>query len=221
MCQKTKCKTIAYTYTEPTIFYEYMVDVSKKAKEKGIESVMHSAGYINPEPAKELSKYIIAANIDLKGIEDSFYVKMTGGHVAPVLEAIKTYKENGVWIEITNLLIPGVNDSEEQLRKLCVWVKENLGIETPIHFSRFHPMYKLINLSPTPLSSLERAYKIAKQTGFLYVYIGNAREKSWNDTICPQCGKVLISRRGYNVIINNIIAGNCKFCGRKIEGIWS
>ena len=218
--KSTGSKTIAFTYTEPIIFYEYMIDIAKAARAENIDCVMHSAGYVNEEPLRELCEYITAANIDLKGFEDKFYASYCEGDVQTVLNALKVLKEEGVWIEITNLLIPRANDSEEDIRKLVKWVKENLGENTPIHFARFHPMYKLTNLSPTPLSSLKRAYKIAKEEGMNYVYIGNVPQHIGENTNCPNCGKLLIKRIGYTVTEDAIKDGKCPQCGIAIPGIW-
>ncbi|MCX5682033.1 MAG: AmmeMemoRadiSam system radical SAM enzyme, partial [Candidatus Omnitrophica bacterium] len=192
-------KTIAFTYTEPTIFYEYMLDIAKVAKKEGIACVMHSAGFINEEPLRELCKYLVAANIDLKSFDEKFYHTFTQGRLESVLNTLKILKSEGVWVEITNLLIPGVNDSPEEITNLCTWVKENLGKDTPVHFSRFFPMYKLANLSPTPVSSLERAYEIAKKIGLEFVYVGNIPDQVSEDTFCPACKKLLIKRIGYEV----------------------
>ncbi len=213
-------RTIAFTYTEPTIFYEYMLDIAKAARKEQIDCVMHSAGFINEQPLRELSPYLKAANIDLKGFEDKFYSSFCEGSVGTVLSTLKILKEEGVWVEITNLLIPGANDSEEDLRKLCRWVKDNLGEDTPVHFSRFFPMYKLTNLSPTPLSSLLRAQQIAAEEGLHFVYVGNIPQQVGEDTHCPVCKKLLIKRAGYHILENNLIDGACPQCQTKIPGIW-
>jgi pyruvate formate lyase activating enzyme len=213
-------KTIAFTYTEPTIFYEYMLDIAKQAKKEGIACVMHSAGFINEVPLRELSKYLTAANIDLKGFSEKFYSSFCEGRLADVLNTLKVLKEEGVWLEITNLIIPTANDSDEDIRNLCVWVKENLGADTPVHFSRFFPMYKLTDLSPTPLKTLIRAQEIALDTGLKYVYVGNVPQNVGEDTICPKCGKLLVKRVGYKVLENNISQGKCKFCNAAIPGVW-
>ncbi len=220
MTKKAEAKTIAFTYTEPTIFYEYMLDIAKTAKQEGIDCVMHSAGFINEEPLRKLAPYLTAANIDLKGFSDKFYSSFSMANVGPVLNTLKVLKDEGVWVEITNLLIPGGNDSEEDLRKLCQWVKENLGPDTPIHFSRFYPMYKLTDLSPTPLSSLLRAQNIAKETGLRFIYIGNVPEHIGEDTHCPFCRKLVIKRIGYTILENHIKEGKCSFCGKGIAGVW-
>lgn len=213
-------KTIAFTYTEPTIFYEYMLDIAKIAKREGVACVMHSAGFINEEPLRKLSKYLTAANIDLKGFSEEYYSSFCEGSLSNVLNSLKVLKEEKVWVEITNLVLPSANDSDENIRSLCVWVKDNLGPYTPVHFSRFFPMYKLVDLSPTPLDTLLRAREIARDTGLSYVYIGNIPRSTGEDTFCPICGKLLIKRIGYAVLENNIEKGRCKFCGTEISGVW-
>lgn len=212
--------TIAYTYTEPAIFYEYMLETARLAKQAGIRNVMHSSGYINEEPLRRLAKYLDAANIDLKGCTEEYYSRIAEGTLEPVLKSLKVLKEEGVHLEITNLLVPGYNDDPESITKLCNWVRDNLGAETPVHFSRFFPMYKLLNLNPTPVSTLERAYTIAHDCGLQYVYIGNVGGHEGEDTYCPRCHKKLIDRRGYFIVENNIVDGKCKFCGQEIKGIW-
>ncbi|MDD5194165.1 MAG: AmmeMemoRadiSam system radical SAM enzyme [Candidatus Omnitrophica bacterium] len=218
---KNKCKFIAFTYTEPTIFYEYMLDIAKIAKASGLKNTMHSCGYINPKPLEELLKYMDAVNIDLKSFDDKFYNKMAMmAQVGPVLETIKTIKKNGVWLELTNLIIPGENDSPEQIRRMCLWIKENLGDDVPLHFSRFIPTFKLTNLPPTPIEKLEEAQKIAKEAGLKYVYIGNVPGHAGENTYCPHCGRVVVSRLGYEIRELNIKNGKCGFCGEKIAGLW-
>ncbi len=218
---KENCATIAFTYTEPTVFYEYMLDIAKLAKERGVACVMHSCGYINPEPLRELCKYLFAADIDLKGFNEDFYRKMGQGHLEPVLETLKTLKKEGVWIEITNLIIPGENDEPAQIRAMCGWIKENLGDEVPVHFSRFYPSFKLQNLPPTPVETLESARDIAHEVGLKYVYVGNIPAHPGESTYCPQCKKIVVQRLGYTVLGNNIVDGRCKFCGYEIKGKWS
>lgn len=217
---KTGSRIIAYTYTEPTVFYEYMLDTARLIKEQGFFNTMHSCGYINPAPLKELLKYMDAINIDLKGFNERFYRKMSSGRLGPVLETLKTIKQEGVWLEITNLIIPSANDDPEDIRKMCEWIKENLGEDTPLHFGRFFPNYKLINLPPTPTETLERARQIALDVGLKYVYIGNLPGNPAENTYCPECGELLVKRVGYIVEENNIIDSKCKFCGYKIAGRW-
>ncbi len=212
--------TIAYTYTEPTIFYEYMLDTARCARKKGINNIYHSNGYINQPALLELIPYLDGANIDLKGMSEEFYRNITGGTLNPVLETLKTLKKKGVWLEITNLVIPTKNDSKEMFQKLCRWIKNELGTETPLHFSRFYPLYKLPNLPPTPLKTLRDAASIARSFGLKYVYIGNVPGIPEENTYCPECGKPIIVRRGYNINAINLKNGRCKFCGNKIPGIW-
>ncbi len=218
--KKSGCSIIAYTYTEPTIFYEYMLETAKLAHQNGIKNVMHSAGFINPEPLRELCKYLDAANVDLKGFNEEYYGKICAGSLQPVLESLKTIKEQGVWLEVTNLIVPGLNDNPEEIEQMCIWIKENLGTEMPVHFSRFYPTYKLKNLFPTAVESLEKAREIALNVGLKYVYIGNVGGHYGETTYCPKCGKVLIRRVGYRILENNIVDAKCKFCGEKIAGIW-
>lgn len=218
---KNRCKYIAYTYTEPTIFYEYMLDIAKAAKKNGLKNTMHTCGYINQDPLIELLKYMDAVNVDLKAFSDKFYKKMgLVAQLGPVLDTIKTVKKHGVWLEITNLVIPGENDDPKEIRKMCEWIKDNVGDEVPLHFSRFMPTFRLTNLPPTPVEKLEEARKIAMETGLKYVYIGNVPGYAGEDTICPNCGKVAVKRRGYSVEDVNIKDGGCKFCGYKIAGVW-
>jgi len=220
MAKESNSKTIAFTYTEPIIFYEYMLEIAKIAKQQGIDCVMHSAGYINEKPLRQIAKHLVAANIDLKGFTEKYYQTFCLGDLKTVLNTLKILKEEGVWIEITTLLIPGGNDSPDEIKNLCLWIKENLGPNTPIHFSRFFPMYKLKNLSPTPLSSLTRAKKIAEEIGLKFVYIGNIPQHIGENTYCPKCAKLIIKRLGYTVLENKIENNRCYFCGEIIAGVW-
>lgn len=215
-----KCMSIAYTYTEPTVFYEYMYDIAIIAKSNNIKNTMHSCGYINEKPLRKLSKYLDAANIDLKGFSEDFYVKICSGSLKPVLNTLSVLKEEGVWLEITNLIIPTLNDSSSLIKDMCIWIRRNLGADVPLHFSRFFPNYKLLDLAPTPVETLMQARKIAIEQGIRYVYIGNVRTEGEN-TYCPTCKRIIIERAGYFVKQNNIIDGKCKYCSTKISGIWS
>ncbi|KPK96941.1 MAG: radical SAM protein [Omnitrophica WOR_2 bacterium SM23_72] len=212
--------TIAYTYTEPTIFYEYMLETAKLARQVGLKNIMHSCGYINEEPLRELIPYLDAANIDLKGFSDDYYQKLSEATLEPVLNTLEILKKEGVHLEITNLVLPGFNDDPEIIIKMCLWIKENLGTDVPLHFSRFFPMYQLLSLNPTPVASLERARKIALDCGLKYVYIGNVAGHPAENTYCPRCGKLLIERKGYFILQNNIQDGKCRYCGERIEGVW-
>jgi pyruvate formate lyase activating enzyme len=220
LVKKSGAETIAFTYTEPVIFYEYMLDVARLAKTEGIKTVMHSNGYVNEEPLKELAKYLDAANIDLKGFSDEYYAKLAEGTLGPVLRTLKTLKEAGVHLEITNLILPGFNDDEATIRQMCIWIKKNLSEDTPLHFSRFFPTYKLVALIPTPVEALKRAKKIADEEGLQYVYIGNLAGNPAENTVCPRCKKIVIKRSGYTVLENHLKNGKCSFCGQEIAGVW-
>lgn len=218
---KNNCKSISYTYTEPTIFYEFMLETAKLAKEKGLKNIIVSNGFINKEPLLELCKYIDAANIDLKCFDEITYKKLTGGSLNSVLETIITLHQNNVWLELTNLLIPDYTDDLSNIKKMCKWLYENDLSEVPLHFSRFFPTYKLNEPAPTPIETLNKAYTVAKNEGITYVYIGNVNEHENENTYCNKCKKLLIKRIGFNVITNNIVNTNCKFCNNKIKGIWN
>ena len=181
---------------------------------------MVTAGYINEAPLRELCKYIDAANVDLKGFDEKYLQEVCAQELEPLLKALKIFKEEGVWLEITNLVVPTLNDDMETIKKMCVWIKNNLGEETPLHFSRFSPMYKLKNLYLTPTATLEQARDVAIKAGLKYVYIGNVPGHPAENTLCPNCQGLLIERIGYAIKENNIINGKCKFCGRSIPGIW-
>ncbi len=219
LADANNCPSIAYTYTEPTIFYEYMLDIAKLADQSGIMNVMHSNGFINEEPLRRLCRYMDAANIDLKG-SDKFYDEFCLGNRDDVLRTLRILKEEGVWVEITYLLIPTINDSPDYIKATCSWIKENLGPDTPLHISRFWPMYKLKNISPTPVSALRDAYKIAVSEGLNYVYIGNVPGNKGESTYCPNCEQLLVERLGYSIAENNIKDGRCRYCNQEIAGIW-
>jgi pyruvate formate lyase activating enzyme len=215
-----KCRSITYTYTEPTVFYEYMYDTAVIAKKQGIRNTMHSCGYINEKPLRTLSKYMDAADIDLKGFTEDFYSRICSGSLRPVLNSLAILKEEGVWLEITNLVIPTLNDDPKNIKEMSRWIVKNLGPDVPLHLSRFFPHYKLTNLPPTPIETLEGARKTALDTGLKYVYIGNIRHEGEN-TFCTKCKKMLIERIGYFVKQNHIANGKCKFCSTSIAGVWS
>lgn len=213
-------KVIAYTYTEPITFYEYMYDTSVIAHRNDIKNVMVTAGYIRPEPLKKLAKVIDAANVDLKSFSDDIYLKLNAGELQPVLGTLKMMKDEGVWVEITNLIVPQWTDDLDMIKRMCNWLAENGFEDNPLHFSRFHPTYKLTQLQPTSGYTLKEAKKIAKDEGLKHVYIGNVPGADSDDTICPNCGKVLIERKGFRVTENHIRRGKCKFCDTPISGKW-
>jgi len=212
-------QSIAFTYNEPVIAYEYMLDIAKLAKEKGLKTVVVSSGYIEEEPLKELLKYIDAYKVDLKAFNEKFYRKMTGGRLASVLETLKTIRQSGVWLEIVNLLVPGENDSDEDLRAMARWIRANLGDSVPLHFSRFFPQFKLMNLPPTPPETLVRARKIAMEEGLKFVYTGNTAYPEGETTWCPDSKEAAIVRQGYFITTNNLKDGACPD-GEKIPGVW-
>jgi pyruvate formate lyase activating enzyme len=217
---QNNCASISYTYSEPTVFYEYMLDTAKSATPRGIKNIYVTAGYINPEPAKLLSQYIDAANIDLKAYDNKYLENICAQRLEPLLYAIKLFKDLGVWVEITNLILPGLNDDMKKIREMCYWIKANLGIDTPLHFSRFTPMYKMTHLSSTPVSTLEEARRLAMGVGLNYVYIGNVPGHEGENTYCPKCKKLLIERKGFFLTQYHLNKNACKFCGREIAGIW-
>lgn len=214
------CQSIAYTYSEPVTFYEYVYETSKIAREKGIKNLVVSNGYINREPLKQLCRYIDGANIDLKSFSDNTYLRLAAGKLQPVLESMKTYRDEGVWLEITYLIIPRWTDKSDEIKQMCGWLAENGFAETPLHFSRFHPQYKLEHLPPTPAGILNRAVTIAKSEGIKYVYLGNLPGSDIDDTLCPVCGKKVIERSGFRVISQTLNNGRCS-CGTTIPGLFS
>ena len=220
LAQENQCASIASTYVEPTIFFEYMYDTSVLAKKQGVLSVCHSNGYMNPQPLAELCGYLAAACIDLKGFTEDFYQEMTEGSLQPVLNTIKTLHSKRIHVELVNLMIPTKNDDMEVVRWMCLWIKKELGPDVPLHFSRFTPQYKLRNLPPTPVETLERARGVALALELEYVYVGNVPGHPGENTSCPHCKKILIARRGYSILANYVVKGRCKYCGKRIPGIW-
>jgi pyruvate formate lyase activating enzyme len=219
--QETRARSIAYTYVEPTIFYEYMYDIGVVAKKAGILNVCHSNGFINSDPLHKLCEVMDAANIDLKGFTDAFYRELCEGALVPVLETLKTLKRQKVHLEITNLVVPTRNDDPAIVREMCLWIKKELGADTPIHFSRFYPLYKLRSLPPTPVSTLEKIRATALSVGLEYVYIGNVPGHEGENTYCPKCKKLVIQRTGYMVGELHLHGGKCRYCGKPIPGIWA
>ena len=212
---------IAYTYSEPVVFYEYMADIAAEGNARGVESVMISNGYILPEPMRELLPLLAAVKIDLKAFTEKFYDEAcTGGKLQPVLDVLKLLAAAGKWFEIVVLLIPTLNDDPGEIREMARWIKAELGPDVPLHFSRFHPTYKIKNLPPTPVSTLERSHAIAREEGLNFVYCGNVPGHPAESTYCPGCEKVLIKRYGYTILENNLSNGKCPACGRAIPGVW-
>ncbi len=220
LAEKTRCDSIAYTYSEPTVFYEYMYDTAEIAKERGIKNIWVTSGYINRGPLLQLCEYLDAANVDLKSFDDKIYRKLNSGKLQPILDTLTTLAEEGVWLEVTNLVVPTYTDDMKMIRKMCKWLYKNIGPDYPLHFSRFHPLYKLKHLPATPVSTLEKAREIALDEGLHYVYIGNVPGTKALNTYCPKCGKVLVERKGFFILENNIDGGKCKFCSQGIAGLW-
>lgn len=211
---------ISSTYNEPTVFYEYVLDFAKIAKKEGLRILWHSNGYIQPEPLKELLQYTDAVTIDLKGFSRLAY-ENSSAERRPVLRTLKIINDSDVWLEIVNLVIPAINDYSNEIKEMCEWIRDDLSPEVPLHFSRFFPNYKLTNLSPTPIETLERAYDTAYKAGLHYVTLGNVPGHEYNSTFCPQCKEILIRRVHFEVTENNISDGECASCKHKIPGIWS
>ena len=215
-----KLNSISFTYTEPTVYYEYLYDISSIAKQMGLRTSIVSNGYINREPLLKLLKVLDAVKIDLKGFSEEFYKEVCSATLKPVLESLITVKKENVWLEIVNLVIPSLNDDPKMIDEMCRWIKANLGVDTPLHFTRFFPNYKLTHLSPTPVSTLESAYKIAKKNGLRYVYVGNVPGHIYNSTFCPSCNRKLVYRTHFDVLEMNTMNGKCKFCNFRIPGKW-
>ena len=220
-CIASGCRSIAYTYSEPVTFYEYVFETATLAKKAGIKNVVKSNGYINPEPLKNLCSVIDAADIDLKAFTESTYLKLTGGKLQPVLDSLKVYKEMGIWLEITNLVVPTWTDNISEIRSMCKWLSDNGFRNTPIHFSRFYPIHKLEQLPPTPVDILNKAASIAAEEGLLYAYTGNVPGSELADTKCPGCKTILVKRQGFRIESNTISGGKCNKCGHTIDGIWN
>ncbi|KXB00585.1 radical SAM protein [candidate division MSBL1 archaeon SCGC-AAA259M10] len=218
--KKTNCQGIAYTYGEPVIWFEYALDVAKLASEEGLYNVFVTNGYMNLDGWKELKPYLDAMNVDVKAFSDKFYKTICGGaSVKPVLETCEWAVDNGIHLEITNLIIPEENDSPEEIRKLCQWIAQDLHPRVPIHFSRFRPMYKMVDKSSTPVSALERALEIAKDEGLEHIYVGNVPGHEADNTYCPECGELLITRHGFSVAKYNLKDHQCPSCGAEINVI--
>ncbi len=220
--KETGCRSVAYTYNDPVIFHEYAVDTAIACRELGIKSVAVSAGYQCAEPRTEFYRHMDAANIDLKAFTEDFYHRLCGGHLQTVLETLEYIKrETQVWLEITTLLIPGENDSEAELENLTQWVLEKLGPDVPLHFSAFHPDWKMLNTLPTPPATLAKARQIAMKNGIRYAYVGNVHNKEGDSTWCHQCGNLLIGRDWYELSDWNLTSeGKCNRCGTVCAGVF-
>jgi pyruvate formate lyase activating enzyme len=215
---KHKVPSLAFTYNDPVIWSEFVIDISRLARAHGLKSVMVTAGYITPEARREVFRYIDAANVDLKGFTEHFYHKLTFSHLAPVLDTLRWLKhETDVWLEITNLVIPGENDDPEESRRMCAWILENLGDSVPLHFTAFHPDFKMTDKPKTPASTLTQARQVALALGLKYCYVGNVFDDKGQTTYCPSCGTAVI-RRSWHDILEYRLRGDCCPCGAKIPG---
>ena len=220
-CITSNCQSIAYTYSEPTVFYEYVYDTAKLARASGIKNVYKSNGYINEQPLRMLCKYLDAANIDLKGFTENTYLKLNSGKLAPVLRSLQVLKDEGVWLEITNLVIPSWTDDLKVISDMCKWLVANKLDDCPLHFSRFSPLYKLTQLPATPVLTLQKARETALDAGMKYVYVGNLPGTNLENTICPKCRKIVVERKGFRVLQNKITRNCCSYCGERIAGVWA
>jgi pyruvate formate lyase activating enzyme len=210
------CKSISWTYNEPTIWHEYTYDSAVLAKKAGLKTIYVTNGYITPEALRRMAPYLDAFRVDIKSFSDEFYKKVCGARLAPVLEATKLAKELGMHVETITLVIPGRNDSKEELTQIARWAHDNLGDDTPMHFTRFHPMYKMDHVAPTPLQTLEMAHEIAKNEGMRFIYTGNVPGHKYENTYCPRCDTLLIDRAGFSVGTVRIKDGKCFKCGEEI-----
>ena len=211
------CESISYTYTEPTIFFEYAYDTAKLAKQAGLKNVFVTNGYMSKQALEVINPYLDAANIDLKSFNEKFYLKNCKAHLQPVLETIKLAKSLGIWIEITTLIIPGENDSSSELSDIARFIA-SVGKNIPWHISRFYPNYEFLNREPTPLDTLKRAENLGREAGLRYVYPGNVLEDS--NTYCYGCRKLLVKRNYLGVVENNIVEGKCSVCGKTLDGVY-
>ena len=216
---RADCRSIAYTYTEPTVFFEFAFDTAKLAHEKGLVNVFVTNGYMTSEALYMIQPYLDAANVDLKAFNDDFYKNQCGARRKHVMESLKLMKELGIFLEVTTLLIPGLNDDKKELEQLASFIVNDLGCETPWHISRFHPTYKLTDRSPTPIETIHQAREIGLNAGLRYVYCGNVPGDEGEDTICYSCGHALIRRWGFHISENNITNNKCPQCGVYIDGI--
>jgi len=213
-------KIISYTYTEPVVFLEYVIDTARLARKQGLRNCMITGGNIELPPLRDACKVLDAIKVDLKSFSDKTYISMCKGRLKPILRTIETARKLGRWVEIVYLVIPTINDSVAEVKKMCGWVKGTVGPGVPVHFTRFHPDYQLKHLPPTPLSTLRRCYDIARAEGLHYPYVGNYAGQGGENTYCPKCSKPVIKRRGFSVTSNKLKQGKCGACGAAIPGIW-
>ncbi len=218
--RKSQAESIAYTYSEPVTFFEYMIDTARLARQAGIYNLWVSNGYINPKPLLALCEVLDGASINLKAFSDDIYRGLNGGRLQPVLDTFKTLHAHHIHFEMINLVVPGYTDDDEMVKKMCAWILDNIGPDHPLHFLRFFPRYKLNRLPPTPVSTLSRYRQMAMQMGVRYVYVGNVARHEGNHTYCHNCKKLLIERQGYVIPTYKLVGSRCKFCDTVIPGVW-
>ena len=219
LTKQNQCRSISYTYTEPTIYFEYAYEIARQAHQEGIKNIFVTNGYMSEEALETIQPYLDAANVDLKSFKEKFYKEICGAKLEPVLENLKRMRRMGIWVEITTLAIPTLNDSDQEFEEIAQFIV-SLGSEVPWHISAFYPTFKMLNLPRTPASTLHRAREIGMNAGLKYVYCGNIPGEEGEDTFCPQCGRKVIERTGFRVTINNAVNGTCRHCHGKIDGIW-
>lgn len=220
LAQETGCHSVSFTYNEPTIFYEFMYDIAACAREAGLKALFHTNGGINREPLLVLLELMDAVTVDLKAFTEGFYERISAARLAPVLQTLEAIRKAGRHLEIVNLIIPTLNDNPDDIRRMCAWIKANLGTDVPLHFNRFFPAYRLQRLPPTPVETLEIAAQIADAEGLEYIYIGNLPGHRRNSTFCPRCSTLLIQRVHFSVLEMNLRRGQCPGCAHEVPGIW-
>ncbi|HSN54179.1 MAG TPA: AmmeMemoRadiSam system radical SAM enzyme [Candidatus Sulfomarinibacteraceae bacterium] len=221
LARRAGARLTAATYSEPVVFWEYVRDAAEAARKAGLAPTVVTNGYIQKEPLAEVLPLLRAVKVDLKSFREEFYERQVRGRLRPVLDALEVIRASGVWLEIVVLLIPTLNDSEAEVRDLARWVKATLGVDVPVHFTRFHPTYRLTDLPPTPVATLERAWNVARAEGLDFVYLGNVPGHPGESTRCPGCGGVLVKRLGFTVLDNRLVDGACPDCHRTIPGVWA
>ena len=219
LAKQYRCRSVSYTYTEPTIYFEYAYETAVLASQEGIKNVFVTNGYMTEEALKTIQPYLDAANVDLKSFRGEFYKEVCGARLEPVLENLRRMRQMGIWVEITTLVIPTLNDSEGEFEEIAQFIL-SLGPEVPWHISAFYPTYKMLNLPRTSASLLHRAREIGIKKGLRYVYCGNIPGEEGEDTFCPHCGRRVIERVGFRVVKNDVVKGHCRHCHTKMDGVW-
>jgi pyruvate formate lyase activating enzyme len=220
LAQEMECDAVSFTYNEPTVFYEHMFDVAKAAKRRGMGTLFHTNGGMNEEPLAALLELMDAVTVDLKAFTRQFYQDVSSSELEPVLRTLQQIHRSGTHLEIVNLVIPTLNDGADDVRTMCRWMRSMLGDEVPVHFTRFHPAFKLTSLPATPIKTLESAVEIADSEGLQYVYLGNVPGHQRNSTFCPSCGEKIIERVHFSVLSLDVVEGKCRYCGHPVPGVW-